>query len=126
VTSVTKKPAVLIAAGVVVVVAVGVGGQILGRTKAPWPPQGPVSITTVPRSSLPPATTVLQVGAQVPMVVGLRLGPAEIAIEHAGFGSVFRIMRNAHPRGLVLTQQPPAGTQLPRLGTVEMVVSGGP
>lgn len=65
-------------------------------------------------------------GAKVPSVVGLRQARAVSVLERAGYDADPSRTPSAEPRGIVVDQDPDAGTALARGGTVAIVVSSGP
>jgi beta-lactam-binding protein with PASTA domain len=65
-------------------------------------------------------------GAEVPNVVGLRQARAVSVLERAGYDADPSRTPSAEPRGIVVDQDPDAGTGLAPGGTVAIVVSSGP
>ena len=65
-------------------------------------------------------------GATVPSVVGLRQARAVSVLERAGYVAGASRTPSAEPRGIVVDQDPGAGTALASGGTVAIVVSSGP
>jgi beta-lactam-binding protein with PASTA domain len=65
-------------------------------------------------------------GATVPSVVGLRQARAVAVLERAGYEADPSRTPSAEPRGIVIDQDPDAGTALAPGGTVAIVVSRGP
>jgi serine/threonine-protein kinase len=65
-------------------------------------------------------------GPAVPDVVGLRRAQALDVLEEAGYGVDPRRTASGEPRGIVVDQNPDAGTELARDQAVEIVVSSGP
>jgi serine/threonine-protein kinase len=65
-------------------------------------------------------------GATVPSVVGLRQARAVTILERAGYEADPSRTPSAEPRGIVVDQDPDAGTALAPGGTVAIVVSSGP
>jgi eukaryotic-like serine/threonine-protein kinase len=62
----------------------------------------------------------------VPQVVGLRQAVALDVLEDAGYDGDVRRAASEEPRGIVVDQDPNAGTRLRRNQTVQIVVSRGP
>jgi eukaryotic-like serine/threonine-protein kinase len=65
-------------------------------------------------------------GATVPSVVGLRQARAVSVLERAGYDADASRTPSAESRGIVVDQDPEAGTALAPGGTVAIVVSSGP
>ena len=65
-------------------------------------------------------------GAKVPSVVGLRQALAVSILEQAGYDADRSRTPSAERRGIVVDQDPDAGTALAPGGTVAIVVSSGP
>jgi serine/threonine-protein kinase len=65
-------------------------------------------------------------GATVPSVVGLRQARAVSVLERAGYDADASRAPSAESRGIVVDQDPEAGTALAPGGTVAIVVSSGP
>jgi eukaryotic-like serine/threonine-protein kinase len=65
-------------------------------------------------------------GATVPSVVGLRQARAVAVLERAGYEADPSRTPSAERRGIVIDQDPDAGTALAPGGTVAIVVSSGP
>jgi beta-lactam-binding protein with PASTA domain len=65
-------------------------------------------------------------GATVPSVVGLRQARAVSVLERAGYDADASRTPSAEPRGIVVDQDPEAGTALAPGRTVAIVVSSGP
>jgi len=65
-------------------------------------------------------------GATVPSVVGLRQARAVSVLERAGYDADASRTPSAESRGIVVDQDPEAGTTLAPGGTVAIVVSSGP
>jgi formylglycine-generating enzyme required for sulfatase activity len=67
------------------------------------------------------------VGLHVPGVIGVPAGQAEQALLHAGLGVRFDAEEHSEgaPAGVVLRQEPPAGSSLPHGGFVRLVLSRG-
>jgi beta-lactam-binding protein with PASTA domain len=70
-------------------------------------------------------TTVVVQSVRVPAVTGLREQEAVARIGQAGLKSGITRQQSDRPRGVVLSERPPAGTSLRRGSVVTLVVSSG-
>jgi membrane peptidoglycan carboxypeptidase len=67
----------------------------------------------------PPART------RVPNVVGQKVEDAQVSLGQAGLRAVVKGVPNSAPKGQVVGQNPPAGTEVPGGTAVTLLVSGG-
>ncbi len=99
-------------------------GSVVGLDVSDGPPTttNATTTTTTTTTTTPPNPT----GSRVPNVVGMGQAQAIARLQAAGFRVDSYPVASSRPRGLVLTQRPPAGTRVPAKSLVRINVSLGP
>lgn len=94
-------------------------GSVVGLNVSDGPPTSTTTTTT--GTSTTPSTR----GPAVPRVIGMGQSQAFARLEQAGFRADSFPVTSTRPRGLVIRQQPAAGTRIPPRSVVRLSVSLG-
>jgi beta-lactam-binding protein with PASTA domain len=101
-------------------------GSIVGLDVSDGPVTTTNSTTTTTATTTGARTTPTPPGSRVPNVVGMGQLQAMSRLQAAGYRVDSYPAESSRPRGLVISQRPPAGTRAPRRFVVRINVSVGP